>query len=48
MSESLASQSTARRLGKWPPPLTDKEAEVVLFRQFCGWTFTEQQGAHRH
>lgn len=31
-----------------PPPLTDEEAEAVLFRRFRGWTFTERQGAHRH
>ena len=48
MSESSASQSRAHHLGERPPPLTDEEAEAVLFRQFRGWTFTEQQGIHRH
>jgi hypothetical protein len=36
MPESLASQSTAYRLGEQPPPLTDEEAEAVLFREFRG------------
>ena len=48
MSESSASQSTVHLLSERPPPLTDEEAEAVLFRQFRGWTFTERQGAHRH
>jgi hypothetical protein len=36
MSEFSASQLTAYRLGKQPLPLTDEEAEAVLFRQFRG------------
>jgi hypothetical protein len=39
---------TTALLNERPPPLTDEEAEAVLFRQFRGWTFTERQGAHRH